>query len=154
MEVNTADIEVNTASAPVTTAGVSVSTASINITTAEPVNTASAPVTTTGVSDTTVEPSTPHPPTTTTTVFEDEDLTTAQTLMKMKSEKSKEKGVVMKEPSKTPTRPTVPPQQLDPKEKGNGKMVEPEKPLKRKDQIKFDEELAQKLQAQMQAVRY
>ncbi|GKD95902.1 hypothetical protein Tco_1379799, partial [Tanacetum coccineum] len=61
VQVPTADMEVNTASAPVTTAGISVTTA---------------------------EPSTP-PPTTTTTVIEDEDFTIAQTLMKMKSEKSK-----------------------------------------------------------------
>ncbi|GKC02158.1 hypothetical protein Tco_0993768 [Tanacetum coccineum] len=57
----------------------------------------------------------------------------------------------MKEPSETATRPTVPPQQHDPKDKGKGKMVEQEKPLKKKDQIKFDEEIAQRLQAQMQA---
>nr|GEZ70322.1 hypothetical protein [Tanacetum cinerariifolium] len=30
-------------------------------------------------------------------------------------------------------------------------MVKPEKPLKKKDQIEFDKEVAQKLQAQMQA---
>ncbi|GJY45540.1 hypothetical protein Tco_0434603 [Tanacetum coccineum] len=35
--------------------------------------------------------------------------------------------------------------------KGKGKMVEQEKPLRKKDQIKFDEEIAQRLQAQMQA---
>ncbi|GKG43406.1 hypothetical protein Tco_0480090 [Tanacetum coccineum] len=57
----------------------------------------------------------------------------------------------MKEPIETATRPTVPPQQLDPKDKGKGKMVEPEKPLKTKDKIKFNEEIVQKLQAQMQA---
>ncbi|GJR23014.1 ribonuclease H-like domain-containing protein [Tanacetum coccineum] len=142
MEVTTADIDVNTASASVTTTAVSVSTAEL-------VTTVSAPITTAGISDTTAEPSTPPP--TTTTVFEDEDIIIAQTLVKMRSEKSKERGVVMQEPSETPTRPTVPPQQLDPKDKGKGKMVEPEKLLKRKDQIKFDEDLAQKLQAQMQA---
>ncbi|GJY41291.1 hypothetical protein Tco_0428561 [Tanacetum coccineum] len=133
--VNTAGTEVNTASASVTTAGVSVSTAE--------------PITTASVNITTAEPITP--PTTTTTVFEDEDLTIAQTLMKMRSEKSKVRGVVMQEPSETATRPTVPPQQHDPKDKGKGKMVEQEKPLKKKDQIKFDEEIAQRLQAQMQA---
>ncbi|GJW79780.1 hypothetical protein Tco_0143755, partial [Tanacetum coccineum] len=101
------------------------------------------------VNITTTEPSTP--PTTTTTVIEDEDLIIAQTLMKMRNEKSKVRGVVMKEPSETATRPTVPPQQHDPKDKGKGKMVEKEKPLKKKDQIKFDEEIAQRLQAQMQA---
>ncbi|GJW13289.1 hypothetical protein Tco_0017422 [Tanacetum coccineum] len=63
--VNTAGTEVYTASAPVTTAGVSVSTAepitiaSVNINTAEPIT----------------------PPTTITTIFEDEDLTIAQTLV-------------------------------------------------------------------------
>ncbi|GJX20424.1 putative ribonuclease H-like domain-containing protein, partial [Tanacetum coccineum] len=49
----------------------------------------SAPITTAGVSVSTAEPSTP--PTTTTTIIEDEDLTNAQTLMKIRSEKSKEK---------------------------------------------------------------
>ncbi|GJX76796.1 putative ribonuclease H-like domain-containing protein [Tanacetum coccineum] len=134
VQVPTADMEVNTASAPVTTAGVSVSTAE--------------PITTVSVNITTAEPNTPP---ITTTVFKDEDLTIAQTLVRMRSEKSKVRGVVMKEPSETATRPTVPPQQHDPKDKGKGKMVEQEKPLKKKDQIKFDEEIAQRLQAQMQA---
>ncbi|GKF76335.1 hypothetical protein Tco_0225779 [Tanacetum coccineum] len=98
------------------------------------VNTSIAPVTTAGVSVKTVEP-----------------ITTASTLVKMKSEKSKVRGVVMQEPSKTATRPTLPPQQHDPKDKGKGKIVEQEKPLKKKDHIKFDEEVAQRLQAQMQA---
>ncbi|GJY32115.1 hypothetical protein Tco_0415610 [Tanacetum coccineum] len=40
-----------------------------------------------------------------------------ETLMKMRSEKLKERGVVMKEPSETATRPTIPPQKLDPKDK-------------------------------------
>ncbi|GJX21802.1 hypothetical protein Tco_0226247, partial [Tanacetum coccineum] len=123
-----------------------------------------APVTTAGISVSTAEPSTPP---TTTTVIEDEDLTIAQTLMKMRSEKSKEKakengskeksnmtatrptrGVTMQEPSEYETRPIVPPQeQLDPKDKGKGKMVEQEKPLKKKDQIAFDEEVARRLEA-------
>ncbi|GJS72321.1 putative ribonuclease H-like domain-containing protein [Tanacetum coccineum] len=73
--VNTAGTEVNTASAPVTTAGVFVSiaepitTVSVNITTAEPTT----PLTT--------EPTTPL--TTTTIIFEDKDLTIAQTLVKI-----------------------------------------------------------------------
>ncbi|GJU58715.1 hypothetical protein Tco_1236481 [Tanacetum coccineum] len=104
--VNTASTEVNTTNAPVTTVGVSVSTAE--------------PITTTNVNITTTEPITP--PTTTTTVFKDEDLTIAQTLMKMRGEKTKVKGVVMQEPSKTATRPTIPPQQHDPKDKGKAQM--------------------------------
>ncbi|GJS87971.1 putative ribonuclease H-like domain-containing protein [Tanacetum coccineum] len=109
--INTADMEVNTASTLVTTA-------SINITTAEPITTASAPITAAGVSVSTAEPSTPPTTTTTTTtVIEDEDLIIAQTLMKMKSEKSKVNGVTMQEPSKTSSRPTVSPPQHDPKDK-------------------------------------
>ncbi|GJZ60664.1 hypothetical protein Tco_0616480 [Tanacetum coccineum] len=153
------DIEINTASTSITTA-------SINITTDEPVITASVPVTTAGVSVSTVKPSTP--PTTTTTFIEDEDLTIAQTLMKMRSVKSKEKskekgvssetatrltrGVIMKEASETATRPRVPPQQkLDSKDKGKGIMQEPEKTVKvkGKDQIEYDADLAQRIQAEL-----
>ncbi|GJY87888.1 hypothetical protein Tco_0502516 [Tanacetum coccineum] len=65
------------------------------------VNTASALVTTVGISVSTTEP-----------------ITTASTLMKMRSEKSKVIGLVMQEPSETATRPTVLPQQHDPKDKG------------------------------------
>ncbi|GKF16045.1 hypothetical protein Tco_0057507, partial [Tanacetum coccineum] len=70
--------------------------------------------------------STPPTTTTITTLIEDKDLTIAQTLMKMRSEKLKEKakekgvssktakrltsGVVMKEVSETTTRSIVPPQ--------------------------------------------
>nr|GEW41122.1 retrovirus-related Pol polyprotein from transposon TNT 1-94 [Tanacetum cinerariifolium] len=97
-EVNVADIEINTASASVTTTNVSVSTA-------DPIATAKLST----------------PPTTTTNTPNDAELTLAQTLMKMKSSKprSKEKGVVIRNP--------------------------------RKDQIKFDEEVAKRLQAQLQA---
>ncbi|GKG34695.1 hypothetical protein Tco_0437391, partial [Tanacetum coccineum] len=100
--------------------------------------------------------------------IEDEDLTIAQTLMKMRSVKSKEKskekevssetatrltrGVIMKEASETATRPRVPPQQkLDSKDKGKGIMQEPEKTVKvkGKDQIKYDADLAQRIQAEL-----
>ncbi|GKB59422.1 hypothetical protein Tco_0915608, partial [Tanacetum coccineum] len=86
------------------------------------VTTASAPITT-SVSVSTVEPSTPP---TTTTVIEDEDLTIAQTLMKMRiwNKKSIREAI---------------------KDKGKAKMIKPKKPLKKKDQIKFDEEVAKRL---------
>ncbi|GKF27561.1 hypothetical protein Tco_0093903 [Tanacetum coccineum] len=60
------------------------------------VSTASAPVTTAGVAISSVEPRTPP---TTTTIFDDEDVTMAmaQTLIKMKEEKAKEKGVAFKD---------------------------------------------------------
>ncbi|GJV99801.1 hypothetical protein Tco_1555053 [Tanacetum coccineum] len=94
-----------------------------------------------------VEPSTPPP--TTTTPIEDEDLTIAQTLMKMKSEKSKAKKVTMQEPSESGTRVRVPPLQIDPKDKGKAKMVKPKKPNKKKDQIEYDADVAQRLQAEL-----
>ncbi|GKE49811.1 hypothetical protein Tco_1481069 [Tanacetum coccineum] len=152
------DIGVNIASTSITTA-------SINITTAEPVTTASALITTAGVSVSTAEPSTPP---TTTILIEDEDLAIAQTLMKTRSmksiEKSKEKGVssetatttttrgvTMQEPSESGIRKIVPPPQHDPKDKGKAKMIELESPLKKKDHIKFDEEMAKRLTEELQA---
>ncbi|GJT94435.1 hypothetical protein Tco_1089953, partial [Tanacetum coccineum] len=108
-----ADKDVEGDAEQVSAAAVDVSTGDAVTSASVEVNTASAPVTTVGVSVSTAEPSTPP----TTTIFEDEDLTIAQTLVKMKSEKSKVRGVVMKEPSETATRPTVPPQQHDPKDK-------------------------------------
>ncbi|GJY03180.1 hypothetical protein Tco_0361332, partial [Tanacetum coccineum] len=150
------DIGVNTASTSITTA-------SINITTVEPVTTISAPITIAGVSVSTAEPSTPP---TTTILIEDEDLIIAQTLMKIRSVKSKEKskekgvssetatttrGVTMQEPSESETRKIVPPPQHDLKDKGKAKMIKPDKPLKKKDQIKFDKEIAKRLAEKLQA---
>ncbi|GKC19244.1 putative ribonuclease H-like domain-containing protein [Tanacetum coccineum] len=96
-----------------------------------------------------VSTSTPSIPPTTTTVFDDEDVTMAmaQTLMKMRSEKAKEteKGVAIREKEESPklTRSTTTLQPLptiDPKDKGKGVLVEePEKPvkIKRRDQDQF-----------------
>nr|GEV36490.1 hypothetical protein [Tanacetum cinerariifolium] len=144
------DIDVNTASTSITTA-------SINHTAIEPVTIVSASVTTPGVSISTSKPSTP--PTTKTTLIEDEDLTIAQTLIKMRSVKSKEnskekgvsstrlkRGVIMKKASETASRPIVPhQQQLDLKDKVKGIMQELEKPVKvkGKNQIPLDEEKAE-----------
>ncbi|GKC62221.1 hypothetical protein Tco_1089819, partial [Tanacetum coccineum] len=131
------------------------------------VSVVSAPVTTAGVAISTAEPRTP--PTTAATAFIDEDLTIAQnlvkmrsekakTLVKMRSEKAKEKGVAFRDVEETPrlTRSTTTLQPLptiDPKDKGKGVLVEeePEKPekVKRRDQglaqIESDAELAQRL---------
>ncbi|GJW39194.1 hypothetical protein Tco_0065039 [Tanacetum coccineum] len=61
-------------------------------------------------------------------------------------------SIAKPKPSESGTRPIVPPQQqLNPKDKGKGNMVEQEKPLKKKDQIAFDEEVARRLEAQLQA---
>ncbi|GJV59306.1 hypothetical protein Tco_1465406 [Tanacetum coccineum] len=59
------------------------------------VSAVSAPVTTTSVAISTAEPRTP--PTTAATAFIDGDLTIAQTLVKMRSEKAKEKGVAFRD---------------------------------------------------------
>ncbi|GKE99423.1 hypothetical protein Tco_0022774, partial [Tanacetum coccineum] len=58
------------------------------------VSAVSAPVNTAGVAISTAEPRTP--PTTAATTLIDEDLTISQTLIKMKEEKAKEKGVAFK----------------------------------------------------------
>ncbi|GJW92036.1 ribonuclease H-like domain, reverse transcriptase, RNA-dependent DNA polymerase [Tanacetum coccineum] len=106
-------------------------------TTTTRVSAVSAPVTTTGVAISTAEPRTP--PTTAATALIDEDLTIAQTLIKMKEDIAKEKGVAIKdvEDSPRPIRSITTLQPLptiDPKYKVKGVLVEeePEKPRKSK----------------------
>ncbi|GJT59812.1 hypothetical protein Tco_1003345 [Tanacetum coccineum] len=79
----------------------------------------SASVTTAGVSISTDEPRTP--PTTTISAFEDADLTIAQTLVKMRSEKAKEKGVAVKDVEESARSTKILPT-IDPKDKGKGIM--------------------------------
>nr|GEV75731.1 hypothetical protein [Tanacetum cinerariifolium] len=81
-----------------------------------------------------------------------DELTTAKALIDIKTSKPKPKRIVIKEPSETPTpTPVISSQQPShDKDKGKAIMVEPKKPLKKKDQIAFDEEVARKLEAQMQ----
>ncbi|GJS17956.1 hypothetical protein Tco_0412428, partial [Tanacetum coccineum] len=116
-------------------------------------------ITTAGISVSIAEPSIASAP-----------ITTTGTLMKMRREKSKEKakergskgksyepatrltrGVTMQEPSESGTRKAVPPSQHDLKYKGKAKMIEPKKPLKKKDQIKFDKEVAKRLTEELEA---
>ncbi|GKA95983.1 hypothetical protein Tco_0818078 [Tanacetum coccineum] len=125
-------------------------------TTTTGVSAVSAPVTTAGVAISNTEPRTP--PTTTATAFIDEDLTIAQTLVKMRSEKAKVKGIAFSDVEEAPklkrlTTTLQPLLTIDPKDKGKGVLVEeePEKPekVKRRDQglaqIESDAELAQRL---------
>ncbi|GJV73280.1 hypothetical protein Tco_1493275 [Tanacetum coccineum] len=94
--------------------------------------------------------------TTTTTV---DELTLAQTLIEIKATKPKAvttaatitttsvtrpkaRGVVVQEPSEFTTTTSQPSQLSQAKDKGKAKMAEPEKPLKKKDQILIDEEIA------------
>ncbi|GJX30470.1 hypothetical protein Tco_0238549 [Tanacetum coccineum] len=97
-----------------------------------------------------------------------DELTLAQTLIEIKAAKPKAvtsivttttttrpkaRGVVVQEPSefKTTSSPLQASQLPQAKDKGKAKMVEPEKPLKKKDQIAMDEEVARNLEAQLQA---
>nr|GEU86643.1 hypothetical protein [Tanacetum cinerariifolium] len=131
------------------------------VSTADPVTTAGEVVTTTDV-----KVSADHTTTTTT----DDESTLAQTLIEIKvvklkalttaaitvtvvSTRPKEKGIIMQEPSKTPyPKLIVSSQQLSqPKDKGKAKIVKPERPLKRKEQIMMHEQVARDLEAQMQA---
>nr|GFA23808.1 hypothetical protein [Tanacetum cinerariifolium] len=92
-------------------------------------------------------------------VEKEDELTLAHTLIEIKAAKPKaitttvktitavgtrpkEKGFVMQEPSETPLPKPIDSSQKpsQAKDKGKGKMVEPERPLKRKDQIIMDEE--------------
>nr|GEW90014.1 hypothetical protein [Tanacetum cinerariifolium] len=125
------------------------------VSTADPVTTASKVVTTADVEVSAAL---------TTTTTTDDELTMAQTLIEIKAAKPKalttavstrpkEKGIIMQEPSETPSpKPIVSSQQPSQlKDKGKAKMVELERPLKRKEQIMMDEQIARDLEAQMQA---
>ncbi|GJZ76533.1 putative ribonuclease H-like domain-containing protein [Tanacetum coccineum] len=109
--------------------------------------------------DSVVEPRTPPA---TTSIFDDEDITMAQTLIKMKEEKAKEKGVSIKDvdDSSRPKRSILtlkPLPTIDPKYKGKGVLEEPEpaKKMTRSDfdaaQIARDTEIARQLQVDLQA---
>ncbi|GJY80814.1 hypothetical protein Tco_0493565 [Tanacetum coccineum] len=123
------------------------------------------PVTTTGevVTTANVEATTDNALTTTI-----DELTLAQTLIEIKAAKPKAitsaatittttrpkaRGVVVQEPSefKTTSSPLQASQLLLAKDKGKAIMVDPERPLKKQDQVAFDEEMARNLKAQMQA---
>ncbi|GJZ66394.1 putative reverse transcriptase domain-containing protein [Tanacetum coccineum] len=104
----------------------------------------------------------PRTPPTTTTVFDDEDVTIAmaQTLIKMKEEKAKEKGVAIKdvEDSSRPIRSITtlkPLPTIDPKDKGKGILQETEPIEKTKKkvqgdaQIERDAKVALRLQAEL-----
>ncbi|GKA40061.1 hypothetical protein Tco_0732654 [Tanacetum coccineum] len=144
-----------------------VSTARPDIDTARPeVHTANAPVSTAGVTISTADPEVsavePRTPPTTTSIFDDEDITMAQTLIKMKEEKAKEKGVAFKdvEDSSRPVRSITtlkPLPSIDPKDKGKGVLEEPEpaKKMTRSDfdaaQVARDAEVARQLEVELQA---
>nr|GEY12087.1 hypothetical protein [Tanacetum cinerariifolium] len=131
------------------------------VSTADPVTTAGEVVTTVGIKVTAAA---------TTPQISKDELTLAKTLIEIKEAKSKvvttaakivsaagtrpkKKGIIMQEPSETPLPKPIyssqKPSQV--KDKGKGKIVEPKRILKRKDQIMMDEEVSRNLEAQMQA---
>ncbi|GJX70536.1 hypothetical protein Tco_0307707 [Tanacetum coccineum] len=133
-EVSTAD-PVTTTGKVVTTAGEVITTAGVEVSVAPTSNAipVSAALTTT----------------TTTVVITEVEITLAQILAELKTTKSKAKGIAFREPDEsTPPTPTPIPSKI--KDKGKAKMDEPKKPLNKKYQIMFDEELALKLQSQLQ----
>ncbi|GKC69847.1 hypothetical protein Tco_1115730 [Tanacetum coccineum] len=75
--------------------------------------------------------------TATTTV---DELTLAQTLIEIKVVKPKVRGVMIQETSETTTTTTTPAASKPSQDKGKAKMTEHEKPLKKKDQIMYDQE--------------
>nr|GEU47952.1 hypothetical protein [Tanacetum cinerariifolium] len=75
------------------------------------------------------------------------EISLAQALMKIKTTKPKAKGLVLQEPSESPITTTTTLKQKS-QYKGKGIMVEEPVKLKKKDQIRFDEETALKLQAE------
>ncbi|GJR11207.1 putative reverse transcriptase domain-containing protein [Tanacetum coccineum] len=88
--------------------------------------------------------------TTTTVPITPEEITLAQALEELKTAKPKVKGIVFKEPVESTTTTTVSsqqPSQVKVRDKGKVKMVEPKKPMKKKELIRLDEEIASKLQA-------
>ncbi|GJZ26768.1 hypothetical protein Tco_0571021 [Tanacetum coccineum] len=77
-----------------------------------------------------------------------DELTLAQTLIEIKTAKPKPEEQV---PASTKTFSSSQSLLLQVKDKGKEKMVEPEVPLKNKDQVALDEEMARNLKAQLQA---
>ncbi|GJV13562.1 hypothetical protein Tco_1355103 [Tanacetum coccineum] len=93
------------------------------------------------------------------TIEPDMDVTLTEALVdllksgKKKSQKPKARGISFQDPEEVVRREVISPpvSKIFAKDKGKAIMTEPEKPLKKKDQIQSDEELALRLHAQEQA---
>nr|GEU80318.1 ribonuclease H-like domain, reverse transcriptase, RNA-dependent DNA polymerase [Tanacetum cinerariifolium] len=119
----------------------SIKVAEKEVSTVDPVTTASEVVNTAEDVEVTTTATTPQ--------ISKDELTLAQTLINSKAAKPKARWVIVQEPSEFRTTSSSQPSQLpQAKDKGKGIIVEPEKPLKKKDQ---DEEVARKLEAKMKA---
>ncbi|GJR42772.1 hypothetical protein Tco_1310875 [Tanacetum coccineum] len=131
----------------------------------EAVTTAGESVTTAGVKDSappTIQVSTADIGDEGVTAAKIDELNLAQTLIEIKAAKPKvvitpattttttrpkARGVVVQEPSEFRTSPEAQPSKS--KDKGKAIMIKLEVPLKRKDQVAFDEDLARNIQAQL-----
>ncbi|GKA00966.1 hypothetical protein Tco_0673631 [Tanacetum coccineum] len=83
----------------------------------------------------------------TTIIITTEKITLAQALEALKTSNPKVKWIIFQEPGKSTTTTTISSQQSQ--DKGKGIMIEePVKPMKKKDLIRLDEEVALKLQAE------
>ncbi|GJU72735.1 hypothetical protein Tco_1264140 [Tanacetum coccineum] len=76
-----------------------------------------------------------------------DDITLAQALKEMKSTKPKKKGVVIQELGESTTTISLQLSSQQSKDKGKSLLIEPVKPMKKKDQIRLDEETTLDLQA-------
>ncbi|GKE06711.1 hypothetical protein Tco_1398729 [Tanacetum coccineum] len=87
-----------------------------------------------------------------TSVLDEQEVKVKKTLIEIRSAKPKAKGTVFKKTSTTTTTIiTLQPSQTTSQDKGIAKMIEPKMPLKKKDQIMYDQEVALKLLVQLQA---
>nr|GEX35117.1 hypothetical protein [Tanacetum cinerariifolium] len=120
------------------------------VSTADPVTTGGEIVTTAGVEVSA---------TATTPIISMDDIALGKALADLKSAKPmvkelsihKATGIVMQEPEEITIRTTTTVPSQSSKDKGKAKIIEPEKPLMKKDQIMIDEEVARNLKAQLQA---
>nr|GEU88091.1 hypothetical protein [Tanacetum cinerariifolium] len=83
----------------------------------------------------------------TTTFVSINDITWTQVLVEIKTSKPKVRGIIMQEPTKTPTTTRIPISSTV-QDKGRGIMVEEPLKMKKKDQISFHEQEARTLQAE------
>ncbi|GJZ85910.1 hypothetical protein Tco_0651249 [Tanacetum coccineum] len=84
-------------------------------------------------------------------VLDEQEFEVKKTLIEIKAAKPKVRGVMIQEPSETTNTTTTPAASKPSQDKGKAKMTESKKPLKQKDQIMYDQEVALNLQAQLQA---
>ncbi|GJW34967.1 hypothetical protein Tco_0057887 [Tanacetum coccineum] len=84
----------------------------------------------------------------TTVTITTEEITLAQALEALKTSKPKVKGIVFQEPGKSTTTTTTTISSQQSQDKGKGILIKPMEPMKKKDLIRLDEEVALKLQAE------